>query len=219
MLESWADWAMKKPGPDRTDRTSERFDKIALYTCYVSREILKEAISRHRARAKETGMGYGSWGWDVEVFLPEDLVPYLKPSSVKVYSAGDIKEEKNKHRTQTQRKNTTLEWAESLKNNPAAIFYARVYNWLGNLSLKDPQKFEDLKRHIHPEKKTLLEHGVPSYYDMNQEILPKLRSLFLKGVRQNGKYLELPIRQLEDRSAYQELQGSIVSALAPYGFV
>lgn len=219
MLESWADWAMKKPGPDRTDRTSERFDKIALYTCYVSREILKEANARHWARAKETGGGYGSWGWDVEVFLPEDLVPYLKPSSVKVYSAGDIKE-KGKHNIQTTGKNTTLEWAESLKNNPAAVLYARVFNWLGNLSLRDPQKFEDLQRQIHPEtKKIFYEYGRPSYYELTREIMPKLERLFMKTVKHNGKVLQVPVRLLEDRSAYQELQGSIVSALAPYGFV
>ena len=95
MLNSWMSWAMMKPDKTRHGRTGDKFERVALYTIRVPREDFEEAKRRHAGRAASAAAGsIGTWGWDVETFIPEDLMPdgYLKPTSVKIYDEFDVKD-------------------------------------------------------------------------------------------------------------------------------
>jgi hypothetical protein len=92
ILRSWADWALRKPSSTKTGRTSDRYESIAIYTIRIPKDMFDASEAYHSNTAQESGGGPGAWGWDVETFIPEELMPngYLTPTSKKEYSQRDM---------------------------------------------------------------------------------------------------------------------------------
>jgi len=96
MFDSWISWALRKPDATRTGRTSELYDKIALYTIRIPRALFDEAEKYHAAAAESSSGETGAWGWDVETFIPASLIEkhtgkdYLEPTSREVFDRQDF---------------------------------------------------------------------------------------------------------------------------------
>ena len=94
MWRSWNSWALQKPDKTRSGRTSKLFEKIAVYTIRIPKDVFEEAKKRHATAADAAPDDSGAWGWDIETFVPEDLMPdgYLTPSSVKTYTKPEVED-------------------------------------------------------------------------------------------------------------------------------
>lgn len=93
MWNSWIAWAMRKPDKTGSGRTSDTFQNVAVYTIKIPKKVFDEAKKHHSDTAAAASDGdVGTWGWDVETFIPERLLPdgHLVPSSVKVYTRQEV---------------------------------------------------------------------------------------------------------------------------------
>ena len=140
MLNSWMSWAMMKPDKTRHGRTGDKFERVALYTIRVPREDFEEAKRRHAGMAASAAAGsVGAWGWDVETFIPEDLMPdgYLTPTSVKVYDEFDVKDA-SMHKDQWKEagKRPRPEPLPGGSKNPARVAYKELQDEIIKSTLK-----------------------------------------------------------------------------------
>ena len=96
---SWASWALLKPGATRTSRSSDMYENVAVYTFRIPRKLFDAAKKQHQDVAASSEGGLGVWGWDVETFIPEELLGDggLVPSSVKVYTKHDLEKIDRSH--------------------------------------------------------------------------------------------------------------------------
>lgn len=85
IYHSWAGWATQKSkSPKFSGRSTYRtpqgeFQSLTLYTLSLPMEDYLEAEKRHLARWESCDTASpGCWGWDVEVFIPQDLMKNLK---------------------------------------------------------------------------------------------------------------------------------------------
>lgn len=51
---SWAGWAMSKPKRDKRGRTNEMYDRIAVYTIRIPKELFDESDRQHNEKAKQS---------------------------------------------------------------------------------------------------------------------------------------------------------------------
>lgn len=81
---SWADYASGKGrfggGRDQT------YENLTLYKLGMPKWVFDEAEERHDARAnqeikKNPDTALGAWGWDIETFIPEDLLKHVRIES------------------------------------------------------------------------------------------------------------------------------------------
>jgi len=61
----------------------ETYENMALYKLGMPKWVFDEAEARHDARAQQSSAEHpdtalGAWGWDIETFIPEDLLKYVR---------------------------------------------------------------------------------------------------------------------------------------------
>jgi hypothetical protein len=93
MWNSWISWALSRP-QEKTGRADDKFEEVTLYTLRMPRSAFEEAEKLHFGTMSTTSGGgveaIGAWGWDVETFIPEELVPELTITSKKTYSKPEV---------------------------------------------------------------------------------------------------------------------------------
>ena len=75
ILGSWAAFTQNKQGG--------RYKKLTLYEFEIPESLYQRAKARHQKLAdlawERLGINaYGGWGWDEEVFITEDIIPFLR---------------------------------------------------------------------------------------------------------------------------------------------
>jgi hypothetical protein len=88
IFNSWAQYVASKKSKD------VRYENVAIYTLRIPRSFFNASEQYHEKKYEESDKNLGSWGWDVETFVPEHLIPKegLIPSSTKVYNIKDIED-------------------------------------------------------------------------------------------------------------------------------
>ena len=168
---SWGWWAARKPASSHSARRAENpclhFDKVAVYTFYLPRDLYRECEKRHWARAKECGSPFGAWGWDIETFIPSSLVPILIPSSRKVFTYNELQRREKESRGYHGKahEDTTLVVARSLWNNDAAALYVVIHEWLLSFALANRGEVEHFRTTV-DEIKALKKSLVPLFYNV-----------------------------------------------------
>lgn len=93
MWNSWINWALSRP-EGQGERADDKFEEVTLYTLRMPRRIFEEAEKLHTSSMSAAGGGQieaaVAWGWDVETFIPEELVPELVITSKKTYSKPEV---------------------------------------------------------------------------------------------------------------------------------
>lgn len=101
---SWAEWAASKGRfGAKHDQT---YENLTLYKLALPKWVLDQANKEHHATAQKSieanpETAIGAWGWDIETFIPEELLQNLSIAGSKTGKAEEFfydKDEKEKHR-------------------------------------------------------------------------------------------------------------------------
>ena len=146
MWNSWINWALQRPDEERGGRGEGYFERVAVYTARIPRDVFEKAKKSHKSTAASAveagGEGaVGAFAWDVETFLPESLVPYLEPTSKKVYTKREIEKQisgypKWKKAGYDPRKEAEEVSYVGTKRNPAKAEYTRLKDAAEKAALK-----------------------------------------------------------------------------------
>jgi len=98
MWNSWINWALQRPGSEKGSRGEGYFDNVVVYTARIPRDVFEEAKEAHKSTATAAVQGGGAealaaFAWDTETFIPESLMPFLVPTSKKVYTKREIQKQ------------------------------------------------------------------------------------------------------------------------------
>jgi hypothetical protein len=98
-----------KTTEERDKRDYKSYKNLTLYTLEIPEEILKKSEKEHWERYEEIKKAHpeknllGSWGWDAEVFIPEEYMPYLR--IMKRETKGNREFKIRQHRTNQKTSN------------------------------------------------------------------------------------------------------------------
>lgn len=214
ILRSWADWALRKPDKTRTGRTAATYENLAIYTIRIPKSVFDASEAAHeRAAAASREGGLGAWGWDVETFIPESLMPdgHLTPTSVKTYSARDLENIDTRVAAwkKAGMKPPTEQILPGSGKNPAKEAYAELSEKIKTAALKrggpigEPSGWKWTKEHGYPQEKLSMMMG--RLYDLAKK--PRLdrsgTSELQRLVSDIEDIIDIPVKSLPSPPAQQ----------------
>jgi hypothetical protein len=136
MWNSWISWALQRPGKEGGSRGEGYFDTVTVYTARIPRDVFDEAKKAHGSAAstaiQDDGAGaLGAFAWDIETFIPESLMPFIEPTSKKVYTRREIEKQMAGNPRWKKAGFNPFKGAEDIsyigtKRNPAKAEYKRL---------------------------------------------------------------------------------------------
>lgn len=100
IINSWFEWVLNSKGRTKDKQvSSEKYDlrdpgqahkTYYIYSIAVPKELALSLEDRFNKKAEEKGGGLGAYGWDLEMFIPNEYFNQLKIIKKKKYSYNDF---------------------------------------------------------------------------------------------------------------------------------
>ncbi len=99
---SWADWAAGKSrfasshgDKEAGKRESQRYKNLTLYKLELPKWVFDKAEAEHKAKAEQSmkanpDSAFGAWAWDIETFIPEELLKHVKLAGKQTGDLGEF---------------------------------------------------------------------------------------------------------------------------------
>lgn len=213
ILRSWASWALRKPDKTKTGRTGDTYENLAIYTIRIPKTVFDTSEETHEKVAASSEGGLGAWGWDVETFIPKNLMPdgYLTPTSVKTYNARDLEnlDVRSDAWKKAGMKPPSGQPLPKSGKNPAKEAYAELSEKIKTAALKrggpigEPSGWKWTKEYGYPQEKLSMMMG--QLYDLAKKPrLDRSESSELERLVSNIKELiDVPVKSLPGSDRHQ----------------